>query len=274
MKTVLVVEDSELSRGFICMALSSRPDIKIIEASDGQEAWEILEGNCVSLVITDLHMPRLDGFGLLKKIREAEPVDAHVPVIAVTTQGQLETMDALVDEGADACIAKPVTPQALLPLLDRYLSTQTEPLQSIAPSNPDPGVEPVSGLDPDEASGLVVMAAGAARDEIVRELAATLGAEPLVAETGMEAVGQLFLHTINYLLVDMSLPGNEAVVFLGQLRGNQAYNSLPVALLVTKAVEQDLAELDNLGADQIIPESVGPGKVAELIGQFPLRPAD
>ena len=61
-------------------------DIVSLEAKDGLEAWKLLEthGSQISLVVTDLEMPNLDGFALAEKIKSDERY-GHLPVIALTT---------------------------------------------------------------------------------------------------------------------------------------------------------------------------------------------
>jgi len=82
---ILIAEDSNFFRdqvkGFI-----EDEGYAVIEAKDGLEAWQLLEehGAVISLVVTDLEMPNLDGFGLAKKIKSDERY-RHLPIIALTT---------------------------------------------------------------------------------------------------------------------------------------------------------------------------------------------
>jgi len=82
---ILIAEDSNFFRdqvkGFI-----ENEGYKVIEAKDGLEAWHLLEkhGPAISLVVTDLEMPNMDGLGLAKKIKSDEQY-RHLPIIALTT---------------------------------------------------------------------------------------------------------------------------------------------------------------------------------------------
>ena len=90
--TVLVVEDSEFFRGQI-KRLIEAAGYKVLAAEDGQAAWELLNkhGSEISLVTTDIEMPRLDGLGLTKRIR-ADSRFAHLPIIVVSTLASEEDM--------------------------------------------------------------------------------------------------------------------------------------------------------------------------------------
>lgn len=90
--TVLVAEDSDFFRGQI-QRLIEGVGYKVLAAPDGQAAWELLNSNAdaVSVVTTDIDMPRLDGLGLTKRIR-ADARFAGLPVIALSTLAGEEEM--------------------------------------------------------------------------------------------------------------------------------------------------------------------------------------
>jgi two-component system chemotaxis sensor kinase CheA len=90
--TVLVAEDSDFFRGQI-KRLIEAVGYKVLAAEDGQAAWEILDKHAkeVSVVTTDVDMPRLDGLGLTKRIR-ADSRFAHLPIIALSTLASDEEM--------------------------------------------------------------------------------------------------------------------------------------------------------------------------------------
>ena len=81
---VLVVDDSRLMR--LAARKILKNDFEILEAEDGEVAWDKLQdNNNITLVMSDLSMPNLDGLGLLKKIRESsQPELKELPVIIVT----------------------------------------------------------------------------------------------------------------------------------------------------------------------------------------------
>ncbi len=90
-------------------------------AVDGQDAWEILQKNLHGIVITDLHMPRMDGYGLAKAVRSRETDGAaHMPVIAMTADVQLVHEQAYLKHGFDECLLKPVSLGQIKQLLIRW----------------------------------------------------------------------------------------------------------------------------------------------------------
>ncbi|KPJ95593.1 MAG: hypothetical protein AMJ55_03500 [Gammaproteobacteria bacterium SG8_15] len=106
---VLVIDDSRIVHAAIKKAI--KEEFEVVDAYDGEEGWITLrEDNEIQLVITDQGMPKLDGFGLIKRIRESAITRiAEVPVIMVTgaEQEQVEIREKALDLGATDFLTKP-----------------------------------------------------------------------------------------------------------------------------------------------------------------------
>jgi diguanylate cyclase (GGDEF)-like protein len=112
---VLVVDDSRLMR--LAARKILKDDFDIVEAGDGEQAWENLQTNSqIQLVMSDLSMPNLDGLGLLKRIREAEhPGIKTLPVIIVTgAEDDDGSKQTALGAGASDFITKPFESVQLL----------------------------------------------------------------------------------------------------------------------------------------------------------------
>lgn len=101
---ILVAEDSITSRALLKNILTAA-GYAVHTAADGQEAWEILSGGDISLVVSDVEMPRMNGFELTSKIRSEERL-SDLPVILVTSLESAEDRERGVEAGADAYIVK------------------------------------------------------------------------------------------------------------------------------------------------------------------------
>lgn len=111
---VLVVDDSRVIRRAIVKALSA--DFQLIEAEDGEAAWKCLtENEQVHVVITDMEMPKLDGYSLICRIRAAEPQRIReVPVIVITGASDDQTRERAYACGATDFVIKPLDSLQLL----------------------------------------------------------------------------------------------------------------------------------------------------------------
>ncbi len=87
-------------------------DVQI--AGDGQEGWEAIQSQKPDILITDCQMPRLDGLGLIRKVREA-PETADLPIFMLTAKGYELSHEELARKwNVRAVIAKPFSPRELL----------------------------------------------------------------------------------------------------------------------------------------------------------------
>jgi two-component system chemotaxis sensor kinase CheA len=101
---ILVVEDSITSRMLIKNVLEAA-GYEVLTAVDGMEGFAILGSTPLDLVVSDVEMPRLDGFGLTEKIR-ADARTSDMPVILVTSLDSREHRERGLNVGANAYIVK------------------------------------------------------------------------------------------------------------------------------------------------------------------------
>lgn len=102
--SILVVDDSIVSRQLVGRAVEALGFQPLI-AVDGMDAWGILERIRPSLVVTDIEMPRLDGLGLVRRIRSVGRL-ADLPVIIVSNRGSPQDQQAGLEAGADGYVTK------------------------------------------------------------------------------------------------------------------------------------------------------------------------
>ena len=115
--SVLTVDDSASMRALLRAALTSS-GFKVEQAEDGQEALEWLATNEVDVVLTDINMPRLDGFGLIEKLRETA-LHADRPILVLTTESSDEKKMRAKNAGATGWIVKPFDAAKLTAALRR-----------------------------------------------------------------------------------------------------------------------------------------------------------
>ncbi len=109
--SVLVVDDNPDMRGYLRRLLE--PYWQVLVASDGAEALEIARSSHPDLVLTDVMMPRLDGFGLLSALR-SEPSSATTPVVFLSARAGEEAAVEGLGAGADDYLVKPFSGLELL----------------------------------------------------------------------------------------------------------------------------------------------------------------
>ena len=109
MATILLVEDDDSMR--LLTTAKLKHQFNIVCAGDGMEALEVLERRAVDLIIADVMMPRMDGYTLVKTLRERGD---SIPVLLLTARDSIEDRVAGLDAGADDYLIKPFAFEELL----------------------------------------------------------------------------------------------------------------------------------------------------------------
>lgn len=124
---VLIVDDSSTMRAVVKKAIRvSGFDVgEYREAADGQEALETLRRHWVDVVLTDIHMPRLNGLELVAKMREDELLNS-IPVIMVSTEGGEKKVQESIRLGASGYIQKPFHPEEIRRTLSKVMGEAQE----------------------------------------------------------------------------------------------------------------------------------------------------
>ncbi|ASD26388.1 Chemotaxis protein CheY [Brevundimonas diminuta] len=116
-KTVLTVDDSRTMRDMLMLALKDA-GYRVVQAEDGVHGLEVLQAENPDIVITDINMPRMDGFGFIEGMR-ADPAFSAVPVLVLTTESDAAKKQRAREAGATGWIVKPFDPVRLVDAVRR-----------------------------------------------------------------------------------------------------------------------------------------------------------
>ncbi|ANF53409.1 response regulator [Brevundimonas diminuta] len=116
-KTVLTVDDSRTMRDMLMLALKDA-GYRVVQAEDGVHGLEVLQAESPDIVITDINMPRMDGFGFIEGMR-ADPAFSAVPVLVLTTESDAAKKQRAREAGATGWIVKPFDPVRLVDAVRR-----------------------------------------------------------------------------------------------------------------------------------------------------------
>ena len=142
---ILIVDDSRMVRASLIKQIRHRFQIR--EESDGEAGWEtLLIDPSIRIVLTDLGMPKLDGFGLLERIRSSKVQRIHeLPVVIISGDEDDEARQHALDLGANDFVSKGAGCAEMTARLESLLDL-TEIRRSLALSGQIPIIDPVSGL--------------------------------------------------------------------------------------------------------------------------------
>ncbi|MBI4275777.1 MAG: response regulator [Rhizobiales bacterium] len=116
-KVVLTVDDSRTMRDMLMLALADA-GYRVVQADDGVQGLEVLQNESPDVIITDINMPRLDGFGFIEGVRKIERHRA-TPILVLTTESDDAKKQQARKAGATGWIVKPFDPDKLLDAVRR-----------------------------------------------------------------------------------------------------------------------------------------------------------
>ncbi|HWK37652.1 MAG TPA: response regulator [Hyphomicrobium sp.] len=116
-KTILTVDDSRTMREMLLLALEEA-GFHVLQADDGLNGLQVLKDQRADVIITDINMPRLDGFGFIEHVRR-DSTHRAVPILVLTTESDAEKKNRARSAGATGWIVKPFHPVKLVDAIRR-----------------------------------------------------------------------------------------------------------------------------------------------------------
>lgn len=129
--TLLIVEDNTDILSFIADQL--KDSYRVLKATDGQKALAKLEKQNVDIIVSDIAMPNMDGFELLKEVRE-NTLTSHIPFILLSAESSVESKIKGLDYGADAYIEKPFSVNHFRAVIDSLVNNRRALIEKFATS--------------------------------------------------------------------------------------------------------------------------------------------
>ncbi|MDB4982636.1 MAG: two component, sigma54 specific, transcriptional regulator, Fis family [Myxococcales bacterium] len=212
---VLIVDDNASMR-ILLRTLLARIGYRVTEAQDGVEAIETLRKQSFDLVITDLVMPRADGFEVLRRTRERHP---RIPVIMLTAEGSISECVGAMRAGAFNFLTKPFQPDDLEAVVRQALPARAE--QAPSP-RPRPGTLGGDG----------------------QSQVALIGESPALRQV-LDIIERVSSRSSTVLITGESGTGKEVVARL--LHGSSCRASLPLVAVNCGAIPENLIESELFG---------------------------
>ncbi|MEQ1707883.1 MAG: response regulator [Terricaulis sp.] len=116
-KTILTIDDSRMMREMLLMVLKEA-GFNVVQAEDGVEGLEALAHTMPDVIITDINMPRMDGYGVIEGVRQ-DPRHRATPILVLSTESSAEKKQRAREAGATGWIVKPFQADTLLDVVRR-----------------------------------------------------------------------------------------------------------------------------------------------------------
>ena len=121
-RIVLIVEDTELCRDTLEVALMKLPNLAVQSVTTAEEALAWLDANEVCALVTDLHLPHMNGFELIEAVRR-QPWRSSLPILVISGDSDPKIPTRLASLGANAFFSKPYSPAAVRQRLEQLIES-------------------------------------------------------------------------------------------------------------------------------------------------------
>lgn len=261
-KTALIVDDN-LTNLRILGTMLSQWGLKVMEADSGSKALVALDraanaGQSISIIISDLHMPEMDGFEVAQRIK-AHPALALTPIMLLTSSASTGDQARCTQIGIGARLLKPIKPSLLLDNVMRML----EGANRRGPVAPSETSASSSTISQDQEAKPLKMRVLLAEDNPVNQKFAirvleSAGHAVTVAHNGREAVEKSALESFDVILMDIQMPEMDGLDATRAIRAreNGTEYHIPIIAMTANAMKGDREMCIDAGMDGYVPKPV------------------
>jgi DNA-binding response OmpR family regulator len=215
---------------------------EVKSAYDGLEALVLVRAHQPDLVITDVEMPKLDGYGVCKELK-SDPATAHLPVLICSSLGEATDLERGFDAGADDYLVKPVIPEEL--------STRVRAL--------------VQGTMPGARERVLVVDDSPAQRHYVADCLARQGFDVATAEDGKVALQKAQAVRPALIVSDYEMPVMTGFELVHALRRDPELRQIPVIMLTARDSKRDMAQMRAAGASAYLVKPFSQDKCIALV---------
>ncbi|MDD5249159.1 MAG: response regulator [Rhodocyclaceae bacterium] len=264
---ILIVEDHPANMEMMTFLLESF-GYQALSAYDGEEGLQAAYRDRPDLIVCDVHLPKLDGYGVVRQLKMSPDV-RHIPVIAVTALAMVGDREKLLQAGFDDYISKPIEPERFIGQVEGHLPAA---LRAAPPPGPSANAcadapKPVAGR-----ARILVVDDSAINRELIRDLLEPFGYVVKLAQSVEEGRQAIHRAAFDLIVCDMHMPLENGIALLREVKGDPELAAIPFVFLSASyedEVNQQLAT--SLGVTRSLRRPIEPqALLAEIAACLPI----
>ena len=267
-KKILLIEDEEILSSILTEKLT-RAGYEVVVAFDGMEGVQKLHEVKPDLVLLDMMLPKLNGYGVLEKMEEAHLLP-DLPVIVISNSGQKVEIERALHMGIrDYLVKLNFDPDEVLEKVQAQLEDEgaAPPAAKDEMAKDDAVVEmPVREETVDEGKQTIMVVEDDMfiADLLARKLHDVFNVHQAADTAAAEEI--LKNHKVDLICLDVMLPGEDGFSFLARLKEMPEYKDIPVVILSNLGQQEEIEKGINAGAaDYLVKANMAPHEIKERI---------
>lgn len=261
---ILVVDDNQTNRR-VLQGMLKRWEVQTTGVESGELALAELAsaqrtGKPYQLILTDMHMPNMDGFALVEEIRRKSELSA-MTIMMLTSAGHHGDTERCRALGIASYLYKPVRKQELLSSILTALGKKaiTEPAS----------VEPLSPPAPSRSLLILLAEDNRVNQAVAFSMLKKMGHCPVVANNGDEVISLLAIQFFDVVLMDIQMPEMDGLTATGKIREGERQTQLhvPIIAMTAHAMKGDRERCLAAGMDEYISKPITARKLEQVIAE-------
>lgn len=266
---VILVEDEEILSNLLSQKLTNA-GYEVVIASDGEEGLTAITGKKPALVLLDMMLPKLNGFGVLERLHE-QGILPDLPVVVISNSGQPVEIERAQKLGIrDYLVKLNFDPDEVLEKVKTILPPGA-PAPTQAPKQEEQtqdAPEKQAPAEPTQTNILVVEDDMFIADLLVRKLHERYKVHH-ASDTSLAAKILEENDNIEIICLDIILPGEDGYTFLGKLKRNEATKDIPVLILSNLGQKEEIERgLAGGAAGYLIKANMSPDEILEHVDKL------
>jgi two-component system, cell cycle response regulator len=268
---ILVIEDNQTNRELMVYLLNAF-GYATVEAGDGGSGIEIARNEHFDLIVCDIQLPKLDGYGVVKELKNHDAL-RKIPIIAVTALAMVGDRDRILAAGFDGYVSKPITPETFVQEVEKFLPApqRTNVVRSV-PAEPGPAKAKSIPIGQVRATILVVDDLPANID-FARSTLEPSGYRVLAAGGVQEAIGIAEDETPDLVLCDLHMRPQGGRAFLEIAGTKPSLKQIPIVIISsTSTAEEEQDDCLKRGAELFVRRPIEPevllGEIGKALGKI------
>jgi signal transduction histidine kinase/DNA-binding response OmpR family regulator len=269
---VLVVDDNRTNRG-ILEGMLKRWEMNPTLVEGGEEALGQLSfareaGDPYGLILTDMHMPKMDGFGLVERIRESSQL-ATATIMMLTSAGHRGDAARCQELGVAAYLLKPIRQSELREAIARALGAKEQ--EGMLPLITRFSLQ--DGRDPSAFMSVLLVEDNAVNQRLAARLLEKRGHRVVVAANGREALAALEQGAFDLVFMDVQMPEMDGLEAIAAIRKKEQLSGKhqPVIALTAHAMKGDQERCVAAGMDGYLSKPIRPQELDAVLKDYMAR---
>ena len=264
---ILLIEDDEASLGLLTYVLTAFGHT-VVETRDGEEGLEAARRELPDLILTDLQMPKTDGYGVVRALRK-DPRFQNCPIVAVTSYAMRDDRERVLASGFDGYISKPIMPDEFVQHIERLLEAGKHSAPWRPPSPQECSLAPVPYH-----TTILAVDNSPVNLSLLESMLEPLGYRVIKAWTVPEALSIARKNAPDLILSDLHMPDLNGFEFFAAIRTDAALKPIPFVLISsTTWSEDDLTRAFRMGVRTFIRRPIEPQSLVKEIQAALAAPA-